>query len=100
MSNFQGHFEDSSGNIVLPIPSGGTATVETTNKASQTYTKGTLLYFNNRLCKTTTAIAANATLAVGTNLAYTSLGTEFSSHMVASTGAEFSFQTLINGGYN
>lgn len=100
MANYLGHFEDSSGNIVLPIPSGGTATVETTNKASQPYTKGTLLYFNNRLCKTTTDIAANATLAVGTNLAYTNLGTEFSSHMVTSTGVEFSFQTLINGGYN
>ena len=100
MSNFQGHFEDSSGNIILPIPNGGAATVETTNKASQPYTKGSLLYFNNRLCKSTTAIAQNATLAVGTNLSYTSIGQELSSHMVTSTGVEFSFQTLINGGYN
>ncbi len=88
MSNFQGHFEDSSGNIVLPIPSGGAATIELGNTASQAYTKGTLLYFKNRLCKATQAISSGATLAVGTNLSYTSLGTEFS------------FQTLIDGGYN
>ena len=100
MSNFQGHFDDSSGNIVLPIPSGGTATIELGNTASQAYTKGALLYFSNRLCKATQAISSGATLAVGTNLSYTSLGTEFSSHMVASNGTEFSFQTLIDGGYN
>ena len=100
MATYNGHFEDSSGNIVLPIPSGGAATVETGSTASQAYTKGSLLYFDNKLCKTTTAIASGATLAIGTNLSRTYLGTELSSHMVASNGTEFSFQTLINGGYN
>ena len=100
MANYSGHYEDSSGNLILPIPSGGAATIELGNTASQAYTKGTLLYFKNRLCKATQAISNGATLAVGTNLSYTSLGTEFSSHMVASNGTEFSFQTLVNGGYN
>ena len=100
MANYNGHFEDSNGNIVLPIPSGATATIETSSTASQAYTKGALLYFSNRLCKATKAIASGATLAVGTNLSYTSIGQELSAHMVTSTGVEFSFQTLINGGYN
>ena len=99
MANYNGHFEDSSGNILLPIPSGGAATVETGSTASQAYTKGAYLYFNNRLCKATTAISSGATLAVGTNLSNVSLGSELSAHMVASDGTEFSFQTLVNGGY-
>ena len=100
MSQYKGHFEDSSGNLILPIPAGATATVETGSTASQAYTIGSLLYFDNKLCKATTAIAANATLAIGTNLSRTYLGTELSSHMVASDGTEFSFQTLVDGGYN
>lgn len=100
MATYNGHFEDSSGNILLPIPSGATATVETGSTASQAYTVGSFLYFNNRLCRVTAAIASGATLTVGTNLSYTSIGQEISSHMVASDGTEFSFQTLIDGGYN
>ena len=99
MANYNGHFEDSSGNILLPIPSGATATVETGSTASQAYTKGAYLYFNNKLCKVTTAIASGATLAIGTNLSQCSIGAELSAHMVASNGTEFSFQTLVDGGY-
>mgnify|MGYP003310833540 CR=1 FL=1 len=50
MATYNGHFEDSSGNILLPIPSGAAATVETGSTASQAYTVGSFLYFNNRLC--------------------------------------------------
>lgn len=100
MATYNGHFEDASGNILLPIPSGAAATIETTNKASQAYTSGSLLYYNNRLCRATKAISSGATLAVGTNLAYTSLGAETSGHLVASNGTEFTLTNLINGVYN
>ena len=100
MANYQGHFEDSSGNILLPIPSGATATVETGTTASQAYTVGAYLYFNNKLCKVTTAIASGATLAIGTNLSQTSLGAELSGHLVASDGTEFTLTNLINGVYD
>lgn len=100
MSNYLGHFEDASGNILLPIPSGATATIENTSTASQAYTKGSLLYFNNRLCRATTAIASGNTLAVGTNLSYTTIGAETSGHLVASNGTEFTLQNLIDGAYS
>lgn len=100
MATYKGHFEDSSGNLILPIPSGAASNIETGPNASQGYTKGSILYFNNKLCKTTQAIANGAALAIGTNLTQINLGTEFSSHMVASNGTEFSFQTLKDGGYN
>ena len=100
MATYNGHFEDASGNILLPIPSGSTATIETSSTASQAYTTGALLYFNNRLCRVTSAIASGNTLAVGTNLAYSSLGAEASGHLVASNGTEFTLQNLIDGVYN
>lgn len=91
MATYNGHNEDSSGNILLSIGNGMTATVETGTTASQAYTKGTLLFFNNRLCKATTAISSGATLAVGTNLSQTSLGAELTSHLRSSDGKEFYF---------
>ena len=100
MSNLQGHFEDSSGNILLPFANGAVATIESGSTASQAYTKGALLYFNDKLCKASAAISSGATLAIGTNLTRTYLGTELSGHMVASDGTEFSFQNLIDGVYN
>ncbi len=100
MATYNGHFEDASGNILLPMPSGAVATIETTNKASQAYTSGSLLYFNNRLCRATTAIASGNTLAVGTNLSYTTIGAETSGHLVASNGTEFTLQNLIDGAYS
>jgi len=99
MATLNGHFEDASGNILLPIPSGATATIETTNKASQAYSVGSYLYYNNRLCRVTAAIASGGTLTVGTNIAYTSLGSQITAHFVATNGEEFSFQSLVNGDY-
>lgn len=91
MAIYQGHNEDSSGNLLLSIGNGMTATVETGTKASQAYTKGQYLFFDNKLCKASTAIAANATLAIGTNLTQTSLGAELTSHLRSSDGKEFYF---------
>ena len=47
---------------------GNIAPVETTSKASKAYAKGDMLVVNNVLYKASIAIAAGATLAVGTNL--------------------------------
>ena len=91
MATYNGHNEDSSGNILLSIGNGMTATVETGSTASQAYTKGAYLFFNNRLCKATSAIASGATLAVGTNLSQTSIGQELTSHLRSSDGKEFYF---------
>ena len=91
MATYNGHNEDSSGNILLSIGNGMAATVETGSTASQAYTKGALLFFNNRLCKATQAISSGATLAVGTNLSQTSLGAELTSHLRSSDGKEFYF---------
>ena len=100
MATFNGHFEDSNGNMVFPIPSGACNNIETTNIASQQYTKGSFLYFQDVFCRTTQTIAQNDTLEIGVNLQQTVIGTELSSHLVASNGTEFSFQTLVDGGYN
>jgi hypothetical protein len=100
MATYQGHFEDASGNILLPIPSGATATIETTSTASQAYTTGSYLYYNNRLCRVKAAIAKSATLTVGTNIEYSTLGQQATAHLVASNGTAFSFQSLVNGDYD
>lgn len=91
MATYNGHNEDSSGNILLSIGNGMTATVETGTTASQAYTKGSYLFFNNRLCKATSAISSGATLAIGTNLSQTSIGQEITSHLRSSDGKEFYF---------
>ncbi len=91
MATYNGHNEDSSGNILLSIGNGMTATVETGTTASQAYTKGSYLFFNNRLCKATSAISRGASLAIGTNLSQTSIGQEITSHLRASNGDEFYF---------
>lgn len=100
MANLQGHFEDANGNILLPINSGEAATIETGTTASQAYTKGTYLFFNNKLCKATTAIASGNTLTIGSNLSQVSLGGEISSHLIASNGTVFTLQNLKDGVYN
>ena len=91
MAIYQGHNEDSSGNLLLSIGNGMTATVETGSTASQAYTKGSYLFFNNRLCKAASAIASGATLTIGGNLTQTSLGAEITSHLRSSDGKEFYF---------
>ena len=91
MATYNGHNEDSNGNILLNIGNGITATVETGSTASQDYTKGTYLFFNNRLCKTSVAVASGESLAIGINLLETNIGAELSSHLRASDGKEFYF---------
>lgn len=91
MSTYRGHNEDSNGNILLSIGNGMTATLETGSTASQAYTKGSYVFFNNRLCKVSTAITSGATLEIGTNLSTTSVGAELTNHLVASDGVEFYF---------
>lgn len=98
MAIYQGHNEDSSGNLLLSIGNGMTATVETGSTASQAYTKGSYLFFNNRLCKAASAIASGATLTIGSNLTQTSLGAELTSHLRSSDGKEFYFD-VKNGQY-
>lgn len=100
MAILNGHFEDANGNILLPMNSGEANTIETGTTASQAYTKGTYLFFNNKLCKASRAIASGNTLAIGTNLTQVSLGGEISSHLIASNGTEFTLQNLIDGVYN
>lgn len=100
MAIYKGHFEDASGNILLPINSGEAATIETGTTASQAYIKGTYLFFDNKLCKATRAIASGNTLAIGTNLTQVSLGGEISSHLIASNGTVFTLQNLKDGLYN
>ena len=98
MAIYQGHNEDSSGNLLLSIGNGMTATVETGSTASQAYTKGSYLFFNNRLCKAASAIASGATLTIGGNLTQTSLGAEITSHLRSSDGKEFYFD-VKDGSY-
>ncbi len=100
MATFNGHFEDSNGNILLPIPSGATATVENTNIARQNYSPGSFLYFQNRLCRVTQTIASGNTLEVGVNLSYTTIGVEMTSHFMASDGTEFTLQDYLDGNYS
>lgn len=94
MSNYKGHIEDSSGNILLSIGNGMTATLETGSTASQIYVKGAYVFFDNKLCKVTQAIASGDTLEIGTNLEQTSIGAELTSHLNSSDGKEFYFDVL------
>lgn len=78
MATYNGHQEDASGNLLLPTPHSLADNVELGSTASQAYTEGTFLVFNNRLCRATKAIAKNNTLAIGTNLETTSVGAQIS----------------------
>ena len=98
MATYNGHNEDSSGNLLLSIGNGMTATVETGSTASQAYTKGAYLFFQNKLCKANSAISSGATLTIGSNLSQTTLGAELTSHLRASDGKEFYFD-IKNGEY-
>ena len=100
MATLKGHFEDSNGNYLFPILSGATTTIEPGSRSSQSYTSGAYLYFGDKLCKTTTAIPQNTVLAIGTNLLEVTIGGEMTAHFKASDDTEFSFQTLVDGGYN
>lgn len=54
------------------------AHVESGTTASQAYTVGSLLVYQGRLCKATSAIAQGDTLAIGTNIAYDTVSSEIS----------------------
>ena len=54
------------------------APVESGTTASQAYTVGSLLVYQGRLCKATSAIAQGNTLAIGTNIAYDTVASELS----------------------
>lgn len=99
MSTLQGHFEDSSGNLILPWSADVVSNLETTTTASQAYSIGDYIGFNNKICKVTTAISSGDTLTEGTNLSEVSLCQEFSDHMVASDGVAFTIQNYIDGVY-
>jgi hypothetical protein len=60
-------------------PNGNLATVEYSSTASKAYSSDELVVFQGRLCKTTSAIASGATLAIGTNLQYDTVAAELSS---------------------
>ena len=98
MAIYSGHNEDSSGNILLSIGNGMTATLESGTTASQAYTKGSYVFFDNKLCKVTQDITSGTTLEIGTNLAQTSIGTELTSHLRSNDGKEFYFD-VKDGSY-
>lgn len=54
------------------------APVESGTTASQAYTVGSLLVYQGRLCKATSAITQGDTLAIGTNIAYDTVSSEIS----------------------
>ncbi len=78
MAVYNGHQEDASGNLLLPTPHSLANVVELGSTASQAYTAGTYLVFNNRLCKATTAIARGNTLSIGRNLQEVTVGSQLS----------------------
>ena len=89
MSNYQGRLEDSQANKLLVTPH-SMANIEDSDTASQIYTVGNMLVFNNRLCKVTAAIAQGDTLEVGTNIAYKGIN-DIGQQLCASDGKEFYF---------
>lgn len=100
MAIYKGHFEDSNGNVLLPLPAGAVTAIEKTSTASQSYTKGEYIYFNKVICKVTQTISSGDTLAIGTNLIQVTLGLELTSHLVASNGVEFTLQDYLDGNYS
>lgn len=101
MATYNGHNEDTDGNLLLCIGNGMTAALETGSTASQNYDKGSYLFFNNILCKVQNAITIGDTLEIGTNLNETTIGYELSSHLKANNGTEFYFDYQNNTyGYN
>ena len=97
MANYNGHFEDSSGNILLNTPH-SMANIEGST-ASQVYVIGEHLIYNNRLCEVIANIASGTTLAIGTNIQYTDLAT-INKRLTASNGTHFTLQNLIDGAYS
>lgn len=96
MANYNGTLEDSSGNKLLPTPiSMGNIESDT---ASQAYTIGEHLVYNNRFYEVIALIAQDDTLVPNTNIKETDIAT-INYKLTASDGTEFSFQDLIDGNY-
>ena len=88
MSNYNGQFQDSGANILLPTPH-SYANIEGAT-ASQAYVVGQMVVFNNRLCEVTSAISSGDTFTIGSNIAYKNVG-DIGKQLVASDGKGFYF---------
>ena len=104
MANYNGHFEDSNGNVILPTPHSYTSVIETSMTASQAYAIGDYITINipnglNHLYRAKAAIARGNTFSVGTNIVITDVAT-LNKKLTTSGGVEFTLNNLINGNYN
>lgn len=77
MATYNGHQEDSNGNILLPTPH-SMAYIEFGTTATKAYARGDLLVFQNQLCQASSVISIGDTLAIGTNVLTTSLSNQLS----------------------
>ena len=50
MADLIGHYENANGDRLYPIISGAAAFIENGQRATQAYSKGSYLYFKNKLC--------------------------------------------------
>lgn len=87
MATYNGHQEDSNGNILLPTPH-SMAYIEMGATATRAYAKGDLLVFNNQLCQASGTISEGATLTIGTNILTTTLSTQLSNINVYVSNAD------------
>ena len=104
MANYNGHFEDSNGNVILPTPHSYTSVIETSMTASQAYVVGqfvTICIPNglNHLYRVTATIAVNDTFAVGTNIESITVS-NINEMLTASDGTTFTLQDYLDGNYN
>lgn len=95
MSNYNGQFQDSGANILLPTPH-SYANIEGAT-ASQAYLVGQMVVFNNRLCEVISAISSGDTFTIGSNIAYKNVG-DIGKQLVASDGTGFYFD-VKDGAY-
>ena len=104
MSNYNGHFEDSNGNVLLPTPHSYTSVIETSMTASQAYVVGQFITINipnglNHLYRAKTAIASGNTFVVGTNIESITVS-NINEMLTASNGTKFTLQDYLDGNYN
>ena len=104
MANYNGHFEDSYGNVVLPTPHSFTSVIETSITASQAYVKGqfvTICIPNglNHLYRVIAPISSGNTFVVGTNIEAITVS-NINEMLTASDGTTFTLQDYIDGVYD
>ena len=104
MANYNGHFEDSSGNVILPTPHSYTSVIETSLTASQAYVKGqyvTIVIPNglNHLYRVTSPITSGETFSVGTNIESITVS-NINEMLTASNGTVFTLQDYLDGNYD